>query len=263
MKFNSFYSLYIIFIIFLIFSLCFFIPIFSKYGYVSTYLPTNSTLDINISYSNFVWPTPGYTTITSKFGYRTAPTTGAGIYHGGIDIAAPAGSNIISVSSGIVKSIGFKGANGYTVTIENGLYIFSYSHISPNFLVTKEQLISKGQVIATVGPKNVYNVPNNPYKDSNGNPTNRRHYWTTFAFFNKKRRQSRQSFRLFLEFITYLLHHFLHDYNESNFLHNNRHVHRSYLPNLILFHYYTQGIPLHSLTHHIPLKIHYCSMDKL
>lgn len=26
--------------------------------------------------------------------------------------------------------------------------------------------------IADVGPKNVYNVKNNPYKDSNGNPTN-------------------------------------------------------------------------------------------
>ena len=30
----------------------------------------------------------------------------------------------------------------------------------------------KGDIIATVGPKNVYGVPNNPYRDSNGNPTN-------------------------------------------------------------------------------------------
>ena len=29
-----------------------------------------------------------------------------------------------------------------------------------------------GQVIGTVGPKNVYNIKNNPYKDENGNPTN-------------------------------------------------------------------------------------------
>lgn len=201
MKFNSFYSLYIIFIVFLIFSLCFFIPVFSKTGYISTYYPTSNLENyLTISSGNFVWPTPGYTTITSKFGYRTAPTTGAGIYHGGIDIAAPAGSNIISVSSGIVKSIGFKGANGYTVTIENGLYTFSYSHISPIFLVTTGQYVSIGQIIATVGPKNVYNISNNPYKDSNGNPTNRCHYWSTSTFFNKKRRQSRQSFRLFLNF---------------------------------------------------------------
>lgn len=201
MKFNSFYSLYIIFIVFFIFSLCFFIPIFSTKSYVSTYYPTSNLENyLTIFSSNFVWPTPGYMTITSNFGYRTAPTGGAGTYHGGIDIAAPTGSNIISASPGIVTAIGFKGANGYTVTIENGIYTFSYSHISPNFIVTKGQYVSKGQVIATVGPKNVYNVPNNPYKDSNGNPTNRCHYWSASTFFNKKRRQSRQSFRIFLIF---------------------------------------------------------------
>ena len=137
----------------------------------------------------------GYTTITSKFGYRTAPTNGAGRYHGGIDIAAPVGSNIISITSGTVTSIGFKGANGYTVTVKNEIFTFSYSHISPNFLVYTGQTVFKGQVIATVGPKNVYNVPNNPY----GNPTNRSYYWSTFTFFHKERRQSRQSIRLLLE----------------------------------------------------------------
>lgn len=141
----------------------------------------------------------GYTTITSKFGYRIAPTTGAGKYHGGIDIAAPVGSNVISVSSGTVTSIGFKGANGYTVTVKNGTFTFSYSHISPIFLVYTGQNVFKGQIIATVGPKNVYNVPNNPYKDSNGSPTNRSYYWSSFAFLNKERWQSHQSFRLLLK----------------------------------------------------------------
>ncbi len=126
----------------------------------------------------------GYTTITSKFGYRTAPTSGAGNYHGGIDIAAPVGSNIISIASGTVVSIGFKGANGYTITVKNEMFTFSYSHISPNFLVYTGQNVSKGQVIATIGPKNAYNVPNNPYKDSNGNPTNRSYYWSSFTLFN-------------------------------------------------------------------------------
>ena len=32
--------------------------------------------------------------------------------------------------------------------------------------------VKKGQIIGTVGPKNVYGVPGNPYKDSEGNPTN-------------------------------------------------------------------------------------------
>jgi len=47
-----------------------------------------------------------------------------------------------------------------------------YSHLSPNFIVKKGEKVSKNQVIGKVGPKNVYGVPNNPYKDSNGNPTN-------------------------------------------------------------------------------------------
>lgn len=114
----------------------------------------------------------GYTTITSPYGYRIAPTSGAGVFHGGIDIGAPSGSEIIAVSSGEVTYLGFYGANGYTITISNGNYTFNYSHVSPYFLVYVGQKITKGDVIGTVGPKNVYGVPNNPYKDSNGNPTN-------------------------------------------------------------------------------------------
>ena len=76
------------------------------------------------------------------------------------------------VNLGKVIFTGFKGANGYTVIIENNDFNYWYSHVSPNFLVYTGEYISKGQIIANVGPKNVYNVNNNPYKDSNGNPTN-------------------------------------------------------------------------------------------
>lgn len=173
MKFNSFYFLFIIFFIILIFSLCFFIPIFSSSGYDISSTPSfNQANYLYISTSNLVWPVPGYTNITSNFGYRTAPTSGAGSYHGGIDIAVPTGTNIVSSSNGIVSYLGFYGANGFTVKIESGNLVFIYSHVSPNFLVNVGQVVTKGQIIAKVGPKNVYGVSNNPYKDSNGNPTN-------------------------------------------------------------------------------------------
>lgn len=172
MKFNSFFIPVFFILFILIFSLSTFIPALSEYGYVSSYYPNNYTNSINISSSNFIWPVPGYNKITSYFGYRNAPTSGAGTYHGGIDIAAPTGSNIIACSSGIVTFADFYGANGFTVKIENGNLTFLYSHVSPAFLVHVGQYINKGEVIAKVGPKNVYNVPNNPYKDSNGNPTN-------------------------------------------------------------------------------------------
>ncbi len=38
-------------------------------------------LESDFSNSNFVWPTPGYKTITSPYGYTKAPTSGAGVFH--------------------------------------------------------------------------------------------------------------------------------------------------------------------------------------
>ena len=140
----------------------------------------------------------GYTAITSKFGPRKSPTSGTQSYHYGLDIGAPTGSNIIAIFPGQVTCTGFNGANGFTVTVTNGNLSISYSHVSPTFLVYKGQYVNQGEIIATVGPKNVYGVPNNPYKDSNGNPTNRFYYWSSLAFMHKERRQSRRSIKLFL-----------------------------------------------------------------
>lgn len=64
------------------------------------------------------------------------------------------------------------GAGGFTVSINFGEISASYCHVNPNFLVSINEKVYKGQVIAKVGPLNVYNIPNNPYKDKNGNPTN-------------------------------------------------------------------------------------------
>lgn len=95
MNFNFFkLSSWLIFISIAFIILCFSstISIFSTNNEItisngSIILPENIIL--NFSNSDFLWPTPGYTTITSYFGYRTAPTTGASTYHSGIDIGAP------------------------------------------------------------------------------------------------------------------------------------------------------------------------------
>ncbi len=42
----------------------------------------------------------------------------------------------------------------------------------PSFSFLFGDFVKKGQHIANVGPKNVYGIPNNPYKDKDGNPTN-------------------------------------------------------------------------------------------
>lgn len=174
MKHSSF-SLFNFFIIFfIIFCSCFFIPF---YKYYPEAFSNNTTTDdkygesINLS-NDYIWPIPGYSRISSYFGKRSSPTAGASSFHKGLDIPAPSGSNLVAISNGKITYIGFNGSGGYTITYICGNYIVSYCHVSPNYIVSINEYISKGQVIGQVGPKYVYGVTNNRYKDKNGNPTN-------------------------------------------------------------------------------------------
>ena len=97
--FYSFGLLILVFTLVFIFPLCLLVPIFSQNGEISVYTSSNYYIGLDISDSNFIWPTPGFNYITSGFGYRKSPTTGAGTYHSGIDIGAPQGSNIVAASS--------------------------------------------------------------------------------------------------------------------------------------------------------------------
>jgi murein DD-endopeptidase MepM/ murein hydrolase activator NlpD len=126
----------------------------------------------NGSSNPFIFPIKNEYVITSYFGYREAPTSWASTYHSGIDIAVPAGSEVYSVFSGTVKNLGFLGSGGYTIIIENEEYRALYCHLSKDFYFSIGDKVEVGDLIATVGEKNVYDVPNNPYKDSNGEPTN-------------------------------------------------------------------------------------------
>lgn len=123
--------------------------------------------------TNFAWPIPGYTRISSHFGKRNAPTGGASTYHKGVDIPAPEGTNLIATCDGEITFTGFLGGGGYTITLTNSDKIkISYCHVSPNYIVSKGDLIKQGQIIGQVGPKYVYGVVGNNYSDSSGKPTN-------------------------------------------------------------------------------------------
>ena len=147
-----------------------FIPAFSN----NSILEINPELleSFNISGSIFYWPVPGYTRISSYFGNRNSPTAGASSFHQGLDIPAPAGTCLVAVFSGVVTYIGFNGSGGYAIHIENNDLEFIYHHVSPNYIVEVGNYVCSGQIIGQVGPKNVYGVKNNPYKDSSGKPTN-------------------------------------------------------------------------------------------
>ena len=144
------------------------------------FINSNSSFETQYSNSlifygskNFAWPIPGYTTISSYFGKREAPTSGASTYHTGVDIPAPEGTNLIATCNGTITFTGFLGGGGYTITLstDDGLKI-TYCHVSPNYIVSEGDLITQGQIIGYVGPKYVYGVSGNIYSDSNGKPTN-------------------------------------------------------------------------------------------
>ena len=158
MNINLNTSIYIIFIFTIIICILF-IPLLS-----------NNSISI-LSESEFIWPTPGYKTITCPFGPRKSPTTGASTFHTGIDIGAFEGSPIYSICSGIVTYTGFKGADGFTIIVENNNYQIIYGHVNPDFLFDVGDFVKQNELLANVGPKYVYNVQNNPYHDKNG-PTN-------------------------------------------------------------------------------------------
>ena len=124
----------------------------------------------SINYYNFSkcnWPTANYKQITSYFGFRIHPTTFKESYHSGIDISAPEGTDIHSISNGIVSFIGFNGAYGYSIIVKNNNFEILYAHVSPDFIVNTNDTIISNQIIGKVGPKYIKDFTSNKYYDSN------------------------------------------------------------------------------------------------
>ena len=171
MSFNNLFKSFIPFILIIVTVPSLFIPTLANNSNLEITNP-EFTESLNISNTLFYWPVPGYTRISSYFGKRNSPTAGASSFHQGIDIPAPNGSNLVAVFSGTVCFIGFNGSAGYSIHIKNNNLQFLYHHVSPNYIVKIGDYVYAGQIIGQVGPKNVYGIKNNPYKDSNGKPTN-------------------------------------------------------------------------------------------
>lgn len=89
--------------------------------------------------------------ISSRYGRRTDPFTGKTAFHGGIDFAAKAGTEIVSVAAGVVTRASKDRAYGYMVEINHGLgYVTRYAHNKAN-LVKVGDVVKKGQIIGLVG----------------------------------------------------------------------------------------------------------------
>lgn len=98
---------------------------------------------------SFEWPLAG--PVTSPFGLRRFFNGEPRRPHGGIDIAAPEGSEIRAAADGLVIETGDYFFNGNTVFIEHGLGLQTfYAHMS-RIDVERGQRVAKGEVIGAVG----------------------------------------------------------------------------------------------------------------
>lgn len=141
---NLFQKFLLFIIIFSIFISIFFIPIIQNDSIFPTTFD-NTIIDFNPN--GFVWPIPGYTSISSPFGKRKAPTGGASSFHYGVDIPAPEGTKLIAISDGEITFRSFLGAGGYTITLSFDNFKVSYCHVSPNFIVNIGDSVQEGQII--------------------------------------------------------------------------------------------------------------------
>jgi len=97
------------------------------------------------------WPTPGYTRVTSEFGYRIHPILGYRKLHTGIDIAAPYGATVIAANSGKVIASYYNSGYGNMIIVDHGGGIATlYAHLSSR-LVSVGTSVHRGQTIAKVG----------------------------------------------------------------------------------------------------------------
>ena len=114
----------------------------------------------------FTYPCPGYSRISSTFGYRNAPLAGASTNHKGVDFAASTGTPIYAAAAGTVTSAGYHG---------NGLLTY-YMHCNTIF-VSAGQKVSKGQNIGQVGTTGNSTGPHLHFQVmNNGTPVNPMNY---------------------------------------------------------------------------------------
>ena len=110
---------------------------------VGTGKSSYSTVIHNASTKGYVWPLAVKGVITSYWG--------DGRNHKGIDIAAPAGTEILAAQAGTVTYAGWNNDYGYNVIIDHGNGVQTrYAH-SRKLHVKKGDKVSQGQFIAEVG----------------------------------------------------------------------------------------------------------------
>lgn len=138
-----------------------------------------------VNLSDLQWPVPSCTLITSRFGYRVAPTTGASTYHGGLDIGAGMGASIVAAGAGDVIYAGANGGYGNCVMVDHGNGIVTvYAHMS-SIGVSYGQYVTAGQYVGAVGSTGVSTGPHCHFEIRiNGAQTDPAAYFSGLSYYN-------------------------------------------------------------------------------
>lgn len=98
-----------------------------------------------------MWPIPGYTRITSPYGMREHPITGAYKLHNGIDVGAPTGASFVAAANGIVTKATYNVSYGNMVIIDHGGGVQTlYAHGS-EIIAQLGQTVATGDEVLKVG----------------------------------------------------------------------------------------------------------------
>lgn len=97
------------------------------------------------------WLVPcSYTSITSPFGTRVSPTTGASTNHQGVDLDTGTGWPVYATRAGIATTAYSSSAGNYVVVDHQDGYKSIYMHLS-GFSVSSGTIVSAGQQIGLTG----------------------------------------------------------------------------------------------------------------
>ena len=97
----------------------------------------------------FIYPIRGR--LTSPFGYRSDPFTGARSFHSGIDLAAPTGTAVKATLDGKIAETGVSRIFGnYVIITHDRGYQSLYGHLSAVY-VKRGQYVTQGTAIGAVG----------------------------------------------------------------------------------------------------------------
>lgn len=120
---------------------------------LDTQITALTTLAIGQDYvgGEFIWPAPGYSTITSRFGMRYHPVLKVYSTHKGTDIAMPTGSYVIASNDGVVISSTYATGYGNMIMIDHGGGLVTlYGHGSELIAKLGDQ-VKKGDLIMKSG----------------------------------------------------------------------------------------------------------------